>query len=347
VTPAPPPRVEAEPAVVEAAPVERREAVAAEPRSGDSPAPAEPVETKAAEPRGDGPSPSRDPRWWGAGVALLSLLGGIATVATVLDYAELFEANHSKSIFLRRREIGPLLPVVLSGLGLTFVGGASVALIPLRRWSPPAATRSTVCCLAIAVPWSLVLLGDAAAVRYLGEEWMLDQVGWTAMTTWLVMLALLAAVALSVTRAWRRASWVPPRVQAGLLVAGLLWGLSLGVDFYTLDGQSYGSLFASDSGLADTWYLLFALAPVALIAVGLRCLDRDAGGWLVVAAAATPVAVLLAELAYLTDDYENPDSAVGLWFLAIPTVALAGLAVTALVQSAGEPTDEARLGAAP
>jgi hypothetical protein len=48
---------------------------------------------------------------------------------------------------------------------------------------------------------------------------------------------------------------------------------------------------------------------------------------------------MMAELAYLIDGYEKPDSSVRLWLLVVPTVALVGLAVTALVLSRREVAD--------
>jgi hypothetical protein len=48
---------------------------------------------------------------------------------------------------------------------------------------------------------------------------------------------------------------------------------------------------------------------------------------------------MMAELAYIIDGYEKPDSSVRLWLLVVPTVALVGLAVTALVLSRREVAD--------
>jgi hypothetical protein len=190
-----------------------------------------------------------------------------------------------------------------------------------------------VCCLAIAVPWSLFFLGDAASVRNVGDGWMLDEVGWTIVTGGLVTLAGLAGVGLFVTGAWTRVSWAPTRIQAALLTVAVLWVLSLGVDFYTLNDEPYGSLFASDSAAADIWYLLAGLSIVALIFAGLRLLAPGVGSWLIAAATATPLVILLVELAYLAEDYENPDSAVRLWLTVLPTLVLVGLASVALLRS--------------
>jgi hypothetical protein len=193
--------------------------------------------------------------------------------------------------------------------------------------------RSMVCCLAIAVPWSLFFLGDGAAVREVGDGWMLDEVSWAGVTGGLVTLAGLVGVGLFVTGAWTRVNWAPTRLQAGLLTVAVLWVLSLGVDSYTLYDESYGSLFASDSAAADVWFLLAGLSIVALIFAGLRLLAPGVGSWLIVAAAATPLVMLLAELDYLAEDYENPDSAARLWLVVLPTLALVGPASVALRRS--------------
>jgi hypothetical protein len=126
-----------------------------------------------------------------------------------------------------------------------------------------------------------------------------------------------------------------------LPTVGVLWVLSLGVDYYTLYDESYGSLLVSDSAAAHTWYLLAGLSIVALIVAGLRFLPPQVGSWLIVVAAATPLVILVAELAYLAEDYENPDSAVRLWLTVLPTLALVGLASVTL-RRAHQATAEAR-----
>jgi hypothetical protein len=112
------------------------------------------------------------------------------------------------------------------------------------------------------------------------------------------------------------------------------------VDYYTLYEDAYGSLFESGSAAADIWFLLASLSIVALIYAGLRFLAPHVGSWLIVAAAATPLVILITEFAYLIDSYENPDSSVRLLLMVGPTVALVGLAVTALVLSRRDAADD-------
>jgi hypothetical protein len=78
---------------------------------------------------------------------------------------------------------------------------------------------------------------------------------------------------------------------------------------------------------------LAATSVVALIYVGLRHLTAPVGGWLVVAAAATPLIFVIAELAYLVEGKETPDSSSRLWLMVVPAVALVGVSVSALVRS--------------
>jgi hypothetical protein len=337
VKPSPPPTV-AEPAVAEPAVAEP---AVAEPAVAE-PAVAEPAEGQAVNARsGEGPSRWGDPRWWCAAVGLLSLIVGISLASSSLDLVKTYEYEHGESIMLRRYDYGgPLLPEVMSGIALAAVGAVSLALLGLRRLSSLAAVRSMVCCLAVAVPWSLFLLGDAAAFRYAGDGWMLGEVSSTAVIGWLVMLAGLTGLALFKAGAWRRGSWLPKRIQAGVLAVALLWVLSLSVDYYTLYEDAYGSLFESGSAAADIWFLLASLSIVALIYAGLRFLAPHVGSWLIVAAAATPLVILITEFAYLIDSYENPDSSVRLLLMVGPTVALVGLAVTALVLSRRDAADD-------
>jgi hypothetical protein len=304
--------------------------------------PVRPAGTTAVDERSGAGSPWwRDPRWWCALVALFSVLVGISMVATVGNFLEKYEANYGENIMLRRRDKGgPLLTEVLSGVALAAGGAVCLTMLGLRRLSSLAARRGMACCLGIAVPWSLFLLGDDASLRHVDVGWMLDEVDWTTMTAGLVTLAGLAGVGLFVTGAWTRANWAPTRIQAALPAVAVLWVLSLGVDFYTLDDVSYGSLFGSDSAAADTWFLLAGLSVVALIVVGLRLLAPQVGSRLVVVAVATPLVTLLAELAYLAEDYENPNSAMRLWLTALPTLALVALAIVALLQARQAPADD-------
>jgi hypothetical protein len=182
------------------------------------------------------------------------------------------------------------------------------------------------------VPWSLFLLGDAAALRHSGNGWLLGEVSSSAVIGWLVTLAGLTGLALFKAGAWCRGDWLPKRLRAGMIAVALLWVLSLSVDFYTLDGETYGSMFNTGSTTANIWYLLASLSIVALIFAGLRFLAPHVGSWLIVTAAATPLVLLIAELAYLIDDYEDPDAGL-LWLMVVPTLALFGLSVTALVRS--------------
>jgi uncharacterized caspase-like protein len=314
----------------------------------DEPGPAQPAATPTVdEPSRAGPPWWRDHRWWCAAVGLLCVLVGISMVTSVGDLVDKYEENYGENIVLRRKDYGgPLLPELLSGVVLAVVGAVSLILLGLRRLSSLAAMRSMVCCLAIAVPWSLFFLGDAAVLHNVGDGWMLDEIGWTSVSVLIVTLAGLAGVGLLVTGAWTRVSWAPTRLQAVLLAVAVLWVLSLGVDSYTLYDEAYGSLFASDSAAADVWFLSAGLSIVALIFAGLRLLAPGVGRWLIAAAAGTPLVVLLAELAYLAEDYENPDSAVRLWLTVLPTLALIGLVVALLrspqatVEDGTEPVDE-------
>jgi Caspase domain len=334
VTPPSPVRAEAEAVVDEPKPAPSAATPTVE-VTVDEPGPAQPAATPTVDERsGAGPPWWRDPRWWSAAVALFSVLVGISMVATVGDLVEKYEDNYGENIVLRRKDYGgPLLTELLSGVALAMVGAVSLILLGLRRLSSLAAMRSMAWCLAIAVPWSLFFLGDAAVLHNVGDGWMLDEVGWTAVTGGLVTLAGLAGVGLFVTGAWTRVRWAPTRVQAALVAVAVVWVLSLGVDSYTLYDEAYGSLFASDSAAADIWYLLAGLSIVALIFTGLRLLAPGVGSWLIVAATATPLVMLIAELAYLAEDYENPDSAFRLWLTVLPTLALVGLAWVALRRS--------------
>jgi Caspase domain len=331
----------AEPAVAEPAVAEP---AVAEPAKGSA-AGGQAGEAQAIKARsGGGLSRWGDPRWWCAAVALFSVIVGIAIAGSNLDLVKTFESEHGASIMLRRLDYstygGPRLPGVMSGIALAAVGAVALALLGLQRLSSLAAVRSMACCFAIAVPWSLFLLGDAAALRHAGDGWMLGEVNSTAVTGWLVTLAGLTGVALFKAGAWRRGSWSPKRLRVGLTTVALLWAISLSVDSYTLYDEAYGSVFNTGSAAANIWYLLAGLSIVALIYAGLWFLAPQVGSWLIVTTAATPLVILTAEFAYLMDSYENPDSSVALLLMVVPTVALVGLAATVLVRSRREAADD-------
>ncbi len=354
VAPSPPP-TEAEPAVAEptgaepavaepaiAEPAEAEPAAArplpppieAEAAVPPPPTEAEPAVAEPGEgPSGDGPSRWRDRRWWAAGVALASLIVGLAVVVSYGGLIDAIEYETGENITLRRQATGgPLLPEVVSGIALVTVGAVSLAMLGLRRLSSLGAVRSMACVFGIAVPWSLFVLGDGAATRHAGYGWLLEDNGWSTVTAGLVMLSGLTGLALLRAGAWRRGSWLPRRLEVGTIAVSFLVVLSLDVDFYTLYDEPYGGLFGTN-GATDFWYLLACVAIVALVYAGLRFLAPQVGGWLLVTVAATPLMLLIAELLYLMDDYENPESAARLWLMAIPTLALFGLSVTALVRS--------------
>jgi hypothetical protein len=314
-----------------------------EPRSPVTPSPP-PLERRQDE------TPSRDarvdPRWWCAGAALASLVAGILIAWSSGELVRVIENEVGVYVLLRRQyDGGPLLPEVIAGSALAASGGLSLALLRLRRPSPLAALPSMACCLGFAVPWALFLLGDAAATRHFGGGWLLTKVGSFQVAGWLAAtVAALVGLALFKAGAWHRATWAPKRLVGASVAFATLWALSLGVDFYTRYDESYGSLFLHGGGTATFWFLLAAASVVALIYAGLRHLIAPVGRWLVVAATATPLVVLITELAYVIENEESDDRSAGrLWLMAVPALALVGVGLTAFVLSRREVTEADRL----
>jgi hypothetical protein len=295
-------------------------------------------------------APSRDarvgPRWWCAAAALASLVAGILIAWSSGELVRVIENEVGVYVLLRRQyDGGPLLPEVIAGSALAASGGLSLALLRLRRPSPLAALPSMACCLGFAVPWALFLLGDAAATRHFGGGWLLTKVGSFQVAGWLAAaVAALVGLALFKAGAWHRATWAPKRLVGASVAFATLWALSLGVDFYTRYDESYGSLFLHGGGTATFWFLLAAASVVALIYAGLRHLIAPVGRWLVVAATATPLVVLITELAYVIENEESDDRSAGrLWLMAVPALALVGVGLTAFVLSRREVTEADRL----
>jgi hypothetical protein len=299
---------------------------------------------RAREPGGPpGRGGRTDAVWWCGAAALASLVAGTLIASSSVELVDAVEDDSGVSIMLRRQyEGGPLLPEVIAGVALAAAGALCLAFLGLRRAAQRDVLRILGCCLALAVPWALFRLGDAAATRHVGAGWLLKEHGSFDLAGWLaVPVAALIGVALYKSGVWHHGAWMPTRLVAGAVALATLWGLSLIVDFYTLYDERYGSLFRNAGGTATIWYALAATSVVALIYVGLRHLTAPVGGWLVVAAAATPLIFVIAELAYLVEGKETPDSSSRLWLMVVPAVALVGVSVSALVRSRRNVTDDA------
>jgi len=276
----------------------------------------------------------RDPRWWCVALAVTGVILGIAMAGAIAETVDRIENDSGDDFLVTGLDTdGPLLPDILAGVALVAIGTATVLLAVTRRLTPRAQRRSLACLFAIAAPWAPFLLSDDAALRNSGWGWVLSEVGSFQVAPVLVIFAGLAGFALFKADDRRGGGWVSKRFRALAVAVGLLWVVAMSVQPYTLYDETYGGLYDHKSEAANLWNLLGATVIVALTYVGLRFLSPATGGWLVAAAAATPLIMLVAELAYLAGGGETPDSAAGLWLWIIPTVALVGMSVAAVRRS--------------
>jgi Caspase domain len=287
-----------------------------------------------------------DEHWWLGAAAVASLVAGTLLASSGADLIQSVGDDSGVNLALRRQyEVGPLLPGLIAGVALAVCGAVALALVGLRRHELRHARCALGCCLGLVVPTALFRLGDAAEVRHAGYGWLVDGTFGFGGAGWLaVAVAALVGLALYKAGVWRRSTWAPRRRVAWAVGVATLWGASLFVDVYTREGSTYGSLVDDKSGgTAAIWYVLAVVSVVALTFVGLRWLVAPVGPWLLVATAATPLILVIAELAYLVEGKESPDAS-WLWLMVLPALALVGLGVSALVLWRREATDDATIG---
>jgi Caspase domain len=316
------------------------------PQSAEPPGPAAPSPPLGERRRGRPPGRVglTEEFWWLGAGALASIMVGTLLAWSSADLIQNLGDDSGINLALRRQyEFGPLLPGLIAGIALGVSGAVSLALVGLRRHELSLARCALGCCLGLAVPTALFRLGDAAEVRHAGYGWLVDTSFGFGVTGWLaVAVAALVGVALYKAGVWHRSTWAPSRRVAWAIGAATLWCASLFVDVYTREGVTYGSVLDKANGAATIWYVLAAVSVVALTFVGLRWLVAPVGGWLVVATAATPLILVIAELAYLAEGKESPDAS-WLWLMVLPALALLGMGVSALVLSRRDATDDAAI----
>jgi hypothetical protein len=289
----------------------------AAPVDTEPPAPAAPAEAPAVPVPGTG---RRSPSSMLVAVVACVLGGGYALV-TSLAVADYFS---DPSLLLRIKDRGAgTLATVLGAAVLIVVA----ALAFVTRWR----LVLVGACLAIAMPLGLLSFQQLSELVYWCEYDCVVEapLGNASMLNGVVLLvaAVLCAVALWRSQVVERSQWAPRPLERLVVVAMVTWVVTLAIDVYRIDSESYGSVFVHQGPAASTWAVLNAVSILGLTVVALWFLQPRPGRGVLVGVALFPLLSIVTELAYLAGEYESPTSSALLWLRLLPALATVVLTI--------------------
>jgi TIR domain len=290
----------------------------------EPPAPA----TKAPAPAAPGPGSRRGSPGTLLLVAVIAcLVGGGYALVTSLDVAGYF-SDPSPLVRIKDRGAG-ILPSVLGAAVLTAVAAFGF----VTRWR----RVLVAACLALTMPLGFLSFQQLSeAIYWCGYDCVAEApLGNASKLNGVLLLAAaaLCAFALWRTKVIQRSRWAHRPLERLVVVATAAWVVSLAIDIYRMDSESYGSAFTHQGPAATTWALLTALSIVGLTGVALRFLPPHPGMGALLGVALFPLLSIVTELGYLASDYETPTSSALLWLRMVPALATVVLVVVCTVHT--------------